>query len=302
MLTRPCDCRLGSKLHRAEQNGPPVSHPYAYPVRGRLNRAASLSSIAGSPSQPTPSSSRMYRAGSDVTSGHQFPGTALEYEQEYEPADFPSSPLSASIHTFPISASSSTNSLFPTSYSFEVPKKTGLGTAFGDEPHGTAYPSPVSSSKLKGKATLERSAGSMELSSAFEGSRSNLFEYETSSGRLPDNGFYFGSNGSISSIDSTSTAMTDDSGDDSTSTFSRHYGCSSSSIETLAMTLSTPSPRLSHVDLKSLSLDGEGKRLRDTAEGGAFLDDSYIQAGVDASESRERRAGLDLPQRRRINY
>ncbi|KAK4693933.1 hypothetical protein P7C70_g8835, partial [Phenoliferia sp. Uapishka_3] len=89
--------RLGSKLHRAEAGPPPShsgSHPYANASRGRLNRANSLSSIAGSPTQPPtssshssnpsssatspttarklvhPSSSRMLRVASDHSAGH----------------------------------------------------------------------------------------------------------------------------------------------------------------------------------------------------------------------------------------
>lgn len=165
--------RLGSKLQRAEQNGPPRSGH-----RPRLSRTGSLTSIAGSPSQPlkapaaaAPSSSRMSRIGSDTTGRN-----LMSFDHELPLAH--SNPTSAiTSPLFNLTFDQSSTGLAPppsssaSAFSFPPNSKTpkranastsGLGSAFSSPSLG-AYPTPTSQHKKKAKFTHHSPSNSLEL-------------------------------------------------------------------------------------------------------------------------------------------
>lgn len=299
--------RLGSKLHRAEESGPPPSssssHPYAQTSRGgRLHRATSLSSIAGSPSRPCPSarttSSRMARVASDHTSGPQRPrGGPLDFDFDSD-SSTSSDLYSHSFTTLSTSASSTSSaasSLF--GLSFDTPIKasaSGLGSAFDLPLLGGSYPSPVSTRKLKEKSLLEGpglgGAFGDEGGSSFGGMKTSspVVVVPRGGGRRGFGGgasFYLGdeddtmSTDSFASDTSLATTMTDYSSQPSSaSSFFRFHNSSEGN-----MSLSTPSPMSSTFDLNDLSLEGlEEERNR---EGG--VEEGYLKAGMEGGPSRE---------------
>lgn len=169
--------RLGSKLHRAEQGPPPShGHPYANASRGRLNRANSLSSIAGSPTQPTkatpnststssrapnPSvggsmaraSSRMLRVASDHSAGHHSSSDYFNFNKRSESSGSLHPMMALDLSDREVPASRAASALLGLAFA-EAPKQAkkaspagGLASAF----HSPAleYPSPVSLRKNK---------------------------------------------------------------------------------------------------------------------------------------------------------
>ncbi|SGZ31861.1 BQ5605_C042g12022 [Microbotryum silenes-dioicae] len=169
--------RLGSKLRRAEQAGPPLSASAtnSYTSRPRAFRTASLSSIAGSPTQPPKApmrprppgspikAPRMQRIGSDSTGLHHA-----------EFAHLPSPGTSTSGMLWSEPSSSSSNSIFDLSFgayaSPVVTPKRGseLGSAFMSPAAGAAYPSPVSQKRAKHHHLALQDAPSLSLASPFE--------------------------------------------------------------------------------------------------------------------------------------
>lgn len=214
---------LGSKLHRAEQGGPPpTSHPYAYPTRGRLNRTASLASIAGSPSQPTTptpislqtstlssnitgASTRMGRTNSDVTGNRFIESTRMgransdggkRLRLQLDNSDrSPTLPPSDSLTLPSLSTSnSSSTSLFSLAFD-STPHKaagSGLGSAFHTPSLGV-YPSPVSNSKhrLEASELEQRLVGLGGAFEAYTGSHSKEDGLRSGEGGR----FYFGGGG-----------------------------------------------------------------------------------------------------------
>ncbi|KAL8290605.1 hypothetical protein RQP46_002863 [Phenoliferia psychrophenolica] len=174
--------RLGSKLQRAE-NGPPPSHPYAAASRsGRMHRTNSLSSIAGSPTQPKASSSttvrpppaaaggsmarassRMLRVASDNSAGHHSSSDTFQSSDYFNfhrtaPVEssgslHPTMALDLSERQLPSSrAASALLGLAFSEASTTKPRKKlstpgGLASAFHSP--ALSYPSPISLKKKK---------------------------------------------------------------------------------------------------------------------------------------------------------
>ncbi|SCV74997.1 BQ2448_8026 [Microbotryum intermedium] len=169
--------RLGSKLRRAEQAGPPLSASAtnSYASRPRAFRTASLSSIAGSPTQPAKApmrrrppespikAPRMQRIGSDSTGLHHA---------EFAHLPSPGAPTTGMLWSEPSSATSS--SIFDLSFGAyaspaATPKRgSELGSAFMSPEAGAAYPSPVSQKRAKHHHSALKGATSIGLASPFE--------------------------------------------------------------------------------------------------------------------------------------
>ncbi|ORY69134.1 hypothetical protein BCR35DRAFT_326432 [Leucosporidium creatinivorum] len=180
--------RLGSRLQRAEQSGPPRSGH-----RPRMSRTGSLTSIAGSPSQPLkapstagpPSSSRMSRIGSDTTGRNPFM-SAFDQPPPPHAQSNPTSSVNSPLFNLTFDAPPALGSTNESTFSFPSktpnPKRSnstflspspshsstfpalgaGLGSAFNSPLLG-AYPTPTSQQKKKAKFTHHSPNNSLEL-------------------------------------------------------------------------------------------------------------------------------------------
>lgn len=236
----------------------------------------------------------MSRVASDHTGGPPRPyGGPLDFDFDSD-SSASSELYSHSLATLSTSASSTSSaasSLFGLGAVFDTPKARGpgLGSAFDLPALGGAYPSPISTKKVKGKTLLEGlglgGAFGDEGGSSFGGMKTGSPVRGAKSGRRGFGGasFYLGDEDETMSTDSIASGLTTD---DSRPSSSASFFAFQNSTESLAMSLSTPSPMSSGFDLNELSLEGlDEERKRD---GAAYLDEGYLKAGMQARELRER--------------